>query len=74
MNQNRLIYTKDGVYTYWLATHLPTYQNPQPPAGDVTLKQAVLKVDTAPKLFRYFEYVEESTHKFVEDVAKKRKP
>lgn len=48
-------YTEEGVYTVkfgcWLATYLPSDQNPiNPPAGNVVLKQSIWKLHTAPKL------------------------
>ena len=47
-------YTKDGMYTvksaYWLATHLPNIDGLPPPPGNVTLKQLLWKINTAPKL------------------------
>ena len=47
-------YTRHGFYTvksgYWLATHLPDFNQAIPPQGDILLKQNLWKSKTAPKL------------------------
>lgn len=50
-------YTKDGGYTvksaYWLANQVLTNQHFQPPPGDVSLKAAIWKFNTAPKIHHF---------------------
>ncbi|KAG7568138.1 Reverse transcriptase zinc-binding domain [Arabidopsis thaliana x Arabidopsis arenosa] len=47
-------YTRDRMFivksAYWLATHLPENDPPQPPPGNIQLKQLLWKITTAPKI------------------------
>lgn len=50
-------YNKSGIYSvksaYWLGTHLHTNDQVEPPPGNVSLKRAIWKLKTAPKLHHF---------------------